>query len=633
MFSLTIAALEKFDNQHDFERMCADILNSQSYKHVVLIAPRGGSDGGKDITFTTDSGRRCLACVTLRKDMDTKFKEDFSKRKAGDFDTYILFCTDYLTAEQKIKYAKYCAHVLQAEFVPYDIEALRSLLDSSLLQIREKYLHTISGKVEELVKSPSIDKVKIFFCYAREDERLMNKLKKHLKPLQHEGLIDVWHDRDISAGLDWEHEIKQHLDEAQIILLLVSPDFMASDYCYSKEMKQALERHKRGEAYVIPIILRHVDWQRAPFGKLQSLPTDGKPVKSWQDQDKAFLTVEEGILKAVEQLNTKPFVRLSITSTSSLYIEEVFSASIAPPPAEPKSLQYQSITEKRLHDINSTTREEALAQVREEMQKLSEADRLLIEADKYAPNLMEKEKLVKAAVEIWPPYKPDRYRKLGIEMSIAVLDGFDLPKQMSLGLVRYRNRLRKDEIVQLTNSGISYLRETVLNATTPDTDGLLYLACLYGYQQQFDEMVGIVEKTINIDDRMKGKFRQQKILLTLLRACGSDRTKLEKLRKNIGVSPVTKKSFSKHIKDFDLEGFHGYIEWIAMKKLDAVGETGSFIIKITPPYAVNKGLVDATALRVEDGKTETIVPVDKNVTIEELFDKLNSLFFLISPSE
>jgi len=500
LFSHTIVALEKFDNQHDFERMCADILNSQGYKHVVLIAPRGGSDRGKDITFTTDSGGRCLACVTLRKDIDTKFKEDFSKRKAGEFDKYILFCTAYLTAEQKLKYANYCAHDLQAEFVPYDIEALRSLLDSSLLQIREKYLHIISGKAEMLVNSPSIDKVKIFFCYAHEDERLMKKLKIHLKPLQHEELIDVWHDRDISAGLDWEHEIDKHLNEAQIILLLVSPDFMASDYCYGIEMKQAIERHKRGEAYVIPIILRHVHWHRALFGKLQSLPTDGKPVKSWQDQDKAFLTVVAGILKAVEQLKTKPFVRLSITPGHALHIEEVFSASMAPPPSEPA--------------INYTTREESLAQVREEMQKLSNADRLLLEADKYASNFMEKERLVKAAVDIWPPYKPDRYRKLGIEMSITVTDGFELPKQMSLGLSGYRNRLRKDEIVQLTNSGISYLRETVLNATTPDTDGLLYLACLYGYQQQFDEMVGIVEKTTNIDDRMKGKFRQRKILVT-----------------------------------------------------------------------------------------------------------------------
>lgn len=97
--------------------------------------------------------------------------------------------------------------------------------------------------------------VKIFCCYAREDESLLDKLKKHLVPLKWQGLIDVWYDRRISAGLDWEQEINKHLNEAQIILLLVSPDFMGSDYCYGTEMKQALEQHERGEARVIPIIL------------------------------------------------------------------------------------------------------------------------------------------------------------------------------------------------------------------------------------------------------------------------------------------------------------------------------------------------------------------------------------------
>src|SRR5947208_10061471 len=100
--------------------------------------------------------------------------------------------------------------------------------------------------------------VEIFFCYAHEDETLLNKLKAHLRPLQRQGLIDVWHDRDINAGQEWEQEISKHLNEAQIILLLISPDFMDSDYCYSKEMQRALERHEHREARVIPIILRHV---------------------------------------------------------------------------------------------------------------------------------------------------------------------------------------------------------------------------------------------------------------------------------------------------------------------------------------------------------------------------------------
>src|SRR5205085_8456359 len=121
----------------------------------------------------------------------------------------------------------------------------------------------------------------IFFCYAHEDEAFLKKLKKHLRPLQRQGLIDVWHDGDISAGTEWEHEISQQLNSAQIILLLVSPDFMDSDYCYSVELERAMERHERREAYVIPVILRHVLWQWSPLRKLQALPTDAKPVEQW----------------------------------------------------------------------------------------------------------------------------------------------------------------------------------------------------------------------------------------------------------------------------------------------------------------------------------------------------------------
>lgn len=120
--------------------------------------------------------------------------------------------------------------------------------------------------------------VKIFLCYAHEDEALLNKLKTYLKPLQRQKLIDTWCDRDISAGKPWEQEIKERLNAADIILLLVSPDFMASDYCSSVEMQQALERHKLGEARVIPVILRHVFWQEEPVGTLQALPTDAKPI-------------------------------------------------------------------------------------------------------------------------------------------------------------------------------------------------------------------------------------------------------------------------------------------------------------------------------------------------------------------
>ena len=130
--------------------------------------------------------------------------------------------------------------------------------------------------------------VKIFFCYTHEDEALLNKLKVYLRPLHRQGLIDVWYDRNISAGTEWEQEIDKHLNEANIILLLISSNFMDSDYCYSIEMQRALCIHNAKKARVIPIILRPADWHEAPFGKLQALPTDGKPVTTWRNREEAF---------------------------------------------------------------------------------------------------------------------------------------------------------------------------------------------------------------------------------------------------------------------------------------------------------------------------------------------------------
>ena len=147
--------------------------------------------------------------------------------------------------------------------------------------------------------------LQVFCCYARKDQQLLNDLKAQLMPLQHRGLITIWADTDINAGLEWEQEIDKHLNTAQIILLLISADFMASDYCYSKEMKRALERHEQGKARVIPVILRPVSWQDGPLGNLQALPRDAKPVRdrSW-NKDAAFADVVDGIRRTVVPLLT-----------------------------------------------------------------------------------------------------------------------------------------------------------------------------------------------------------------------------------------------------------------------------------------------------------------------------------------
>ena len=142
----------------------------------------------------------------------------------------------------------------------------------------------------------------VFCCYARTDQSYLFELNKRLIPLQREGLIVVHADINISPGEDWEQKIYHYLNTAHVILLLVSTDFIASEYCYSTEMMRALERHNAGDARVIPIILRPVDLRRVPFGKIQSLPTDAKPVTRWSDQDDAFLDVINGIEEVIEYL-------------------------------------------------------------------------------------------------------------------------------------------------------------------------------------------------------------------------------------------------------------------------------------------------------------------------------------------
>ena len=144
--------------------------------------------------------------------------------------------------------------------------------------------------------------IEVFFSYSHTDERLRDELEKHLSILKRQGVIAGWHDRKIGAGKEWEGVIDMHLNTARVILLLISADFLASDYCYDVEMKRAMQRHEAGEARVIPVILRPCEWKGTPFGKFQALPKDGMPVTSWTDPDKAFLNVAQGIGAVVEEL-------------------------------------------------------------------------------------------------------------------------------------------------------------------------------------------------------------------------------------------------------------------------------------------------------------------------------------------
>jgi TIR domain/NB-ARC domain len=145
--------------------------------------------------------------------------------------------------------------------------------------------------------------ITIFYSYAHEDELLRNELSKHLSALKRQGIISEWYDRQIVAGTNWTLTIDEHINTASVILLLISPDFLASDYCYGVEMQRALERQEQGDARVIPVLLRPVDWQGMPFADLQCLPRNSKPVTTWRNRDEAFSSIARGIRTAIEDLN------------------------------------------------------------------------------------------------------------------------------------------------------------------------------------------------------------------------------------------------------------------------------------------------------------------------------------------
>jgi hypothetical protein len=159
-------------------------------------------------------------------------------------------------------------------------------------------------------------RVEVFFSYSHPDEELRDQLEKHLAPLKREGVIAAWHDRKIVPGEPVDDTISRYLEVGDIILLLISADFIASEYCYGREMTRALERHDAGEAHVVPAILRHCDWQRLPFGRLLAAPRDGKPVTSWPDRDEALADVAKAVRRAAERLGARPVFAQPVEATS-----------------------------------------------------------------------------------------------------------------------------------------------------------------------------------------------------------------------------------------------------------------------------------------------------------------------------
>lgn len=206
--------------------------------------------------------------------------------------------------DRDAKYVNYANFLIQIhESCELTIMSTMRLLDRIVTQIDLKA--RMWAKLPPIHRDSPVNvegkKIRLFYSYSHRDETLRNKLEAHLAVLKRKGVIENWHDRRIGAGDDWKGSIDAEIEAADIILLLVSSDFLNSDYCYDVEMRQALERHDRGSAKVIPIILKPCLWTDAPFGKLQALPTDGKAVTTWSNQDKAFTDIAKGLSEQIRQ--------------------------------------------------------------------------------------------------------------------------------------------------------------------------------------------------------------------------------------------------------------------------------------------------------------------------------------------
>jgi hypothetical protein len=259
----------------------------------------------REILDAINAGESAIAIDLLQQGAEVTGKiyeqeEELYRRKQRYFEQAIQAMFNWLYHDTILRRA------LQTEGNEEAIRQLAWLAGEELSATTDEPQAGSGAVAEQLTPAEDEEgKVEIFYAYAREDEDLRDELEKHLRMLEREGVITNWHDRRIDPGKEWKGEIDTHLNTARVILLLISSDFVDSDYCWDVEVKRAIERHEAGEARVIPVILRPVDWESAPFGKLQALPTDAKPVTSWANQDEAFLDVARGIRAQVMELRAE----------------------------------------------------------------------------------------------------------------------------------------------------------------------------------------------------------------------------------------------------------------------------------------------------------------------------------------
>ena len=144
--------------------------------------------------------------------------------------------------------------------------------------------------------------LRLFLSYAHEDRNILEELRKHLAPLRHEQVVTDWYDRELVPGQSWNHRIQEQLESSHLVLVIVTADFVASDYAYGQELNRALELHDTGLLRLIPVIARNCLWQNLPLARIQVLPEGAVPISRWQDRDDAYVSVVTGVERAAREI-------------------------------------------------------------------------------------------------------------------------------------------------------------------------------------------------------------------------------------------------------------------------------------------------------------------------------------------
>lgn len=453
--------------------------------------------------------------------------------------------------------------------------------------------------------------IEIFYSYSHKDKVLREELEKQLSLLKWQGLITGWHDRRILAGQEWAGEIDTHLNTAQIILLLVSPDFMASKYCYGVEVKRAMERHERGEAIVVPVILRPVLWHGAPFGKLQALPTDGKPVtdSSWHSMDEAFLSVAEGIRKVVDMFEKVEDDVPRVREEQSRRHEE-------------EQLPITEIAELRAYIYS----QEAEVAIRSGNWELADA--------KTRQALRENPRL-------------NLRRELGLSLSNAICQSFikehrrEGSSSLQDELFFYRNPSISPMFTHYLPASIEeaifWLKETQKQGEDQDGAASAALAKIYGINKKYGVMQEALHKAIDADPEWKVHFREPDSLILLVNGCLNEPNipdTLERLRKDLSL-PNPEETFTRYIKErYGKVGFSLY--WVIGRPdywIEHMDSIPNFPLDISVFPNKDGDLWQAGASYIVPGNREYIPKQNEYLPVHDLYNQLDKRFFLICPSE